>query len=341
MGGTKQDRGRPTVRGWGPGGQSVSHPRGAPGMVSAQQLCQEGDLPSGLTPSAPPPPPAPERARLQWGSQTRSTLRDPARLAANFRSSGWRKDLEHILWVYYMYSVELFMEGDWFRTKEQFFDHFLWHKKEALEVKEARPLDFMAYIQDHFYQATSIHLDGLRSFTCWIKKGSYYHGLVAQQGHLQECPHLAGAPLPRYPQVAPSKSCRESLMRSQAQTLSSSRPSAGATAVPVAEPAVAKTSVMETPAKTPGAEAPIAPSTLPATMETGGEGDGPSWAEQVEAREEESFQRSRPAKHPRSQSKRREPTSWLPFPSRTVRGGLPPSRGCISMPPPNQPPHTT
>ena len=77
-----------------------------------------------------------------------------------------------------------------------------------MELKEARSLDFMAYIQDLFYQATGLHLDGLGSFTRWIKRGSYYHGIVAQQGHLQECPHLAGAPLPRWPQVAPSESCR-------------------------------------------------------------------------------------------------------------------------------------
>ena len=102
-------------------------------------------------------------------------------------------------------------------------------------------------------------------------------------------------------------------MRSQAQIPSSCRPHAGATAAPVAEPAIAKTSVVETPAETPGAEAPIAPSTLPAPMGTGGEGDGPSWAEQVEAHEEESFQRSRPAKRLRSQSRRHEPTSQLPF----------------------------
>ena len=70
-------------------------------------------------------------------------------------------------------------------------------------------------------------------------------------------------------------------MRSQAQTPSSHRPRVGATVVPVAETAVAETSVMETPAA-PGAEAPIAPSTLPAPMETGGESDGPSWAEQVD-----------------------------------------------------------
>ena len=152
---------------------------------------------------------------------------------------------------------------------------------------------------------------------------------VAQQGHLQECPHLSGAPLPRWPQVGPSESRWESQMKSEAQTPSSSRPSAGATAVSVAETpiaeasveetAVTETSVMEAPAETPSAEAPIAPSTLPALMETGGAGDGPSWAEQMEAREEE-FQRSRPAKRPRSQSRRHEPTSRLPFPLQDSKG---------------------
>ena len=295
-------------------------------MASAQLPHQEGVLPSWLMPSAPPPPPAPERTQPQRGGQTRSALRDPAWVAANFRSSGWRKDLEHILKVYYKYSMDHFTEADWSRVKERFFDLFLQHKKEALEVKEARPLDFMAYIQDLFYQAIGIHLDGLRSFTRWIKRGSYYHGIVARQGRLQECPHLAGAPLPRWPQVAPSESCQESQMKAKAQTPSSSRPSVGATAVPVAETPIAEasveeTAVVETPAmeETP-AEAPIAPPSPPAPMETGGVGDGQSWAEQVEAVEEEPFQRSRPAKCPHSQSRRHEPTPRLPFPLQDGEG---------------------
>ena len=118
-------------------------------------------------------------------------------------------------------------------------------------------------------------------------------------------------------------------MKSEAQTPSSSRPSAGATVVPVAETpiaeasveetAVMETSIMEAPAETLGAEALIAPSTLPSPMETGGPGDGPSWAKQMEAREEE-FQRSRPAKCPCSQSRRRELTSRLPFPLQDSEG---------------------
>ena len=167
-------------------------------MASEQPQLQEGGLPSGSMPNAPPPPPlAPERTQPQRRGRTRSALHDPAQLAVNFCSSGWRKDLEHILKVYYKYSMDHFTEADWSRVKERFFDLFLQHKKEALEVKEAHPLDFMAYIQDLFYQATSLHLDGLGSFTQWIKRGSYYHGIVAQQCRLQECPHLVGAPLPR------------------------------------------------------------------------------------------------------------------------------------------------
>ena len=55
-------------------------------------------------------------------------------------------------------------------------------------------------------------------------------------------------------------------------------------------------------------------------METGGAGDGQLWAERVKAGEEEAFQRSRPAKHPHSQSRRHEPTSWLPFPLQDSEG---------------------
>ena len=194
-----QDRRRPSMRGRGGSSRSVSHPRGVPGKASAQPPRQEGDLPSCSMPGVPPPP-APEGTQPQWGGRPRSALHDPARLAANFRSSGWRKDLEHILQVYYKFSVASFREAEWARVKERFFDHFLQYKEEALALKEARPMDFMAYVQDHFHQATGLHLDGLGSFTSWIKRRSYYHGLVARQGHLHECLHLMGAPCPDGPQ---------------------------------------------------------------------------------------------------------------------------------------------
>ena len=122
-------------------------------------------------------------------------------------------------------------------------------------------------------------------------------------------------------------------MKSDAQTHSSSRPSVGATVAPIAETPVAETPVAEAPVaeaavvETPivevpaeeaqGAEAPVAPSSTPA-----GAGDGQSWAEQIEASKEEAFQRSRPAKCARSQSRRREPKPWLPFPLQDSEGRL-------------------
>ena len=169
-------------------------------------------------------------------------------------------------------------------------------------------------------------MEGLRSFTGWIKQGSYYHGLVARQGHLHECLYLAGVPLPRWPQVTPSESRRESQMKLDAQTTSSSRPSVGAMAAPVTESPVVEAPVTETPVaeapvdETPGAEAPVAPSSMPAPMETGRAGDGQSWAEQMEAGEDEAFQRSRPTKHTQSQSRRSEPKLPLPFPLQDSEG---------------------
>ena len=187
-------------------------------------------------------------------------------------------------------------------------------------------MEFMAYIEDHFYKATGLHLDGLGSFNGWIKQGSHYHGLVARQGCLHECPHLMGVPLPRWPQVTPSESHWELQMKSDAQTTSSSRPSVGAMVAPVAETPVAEAPVVETPVaeapvvEAPCAEAPVAPSSTPAPMETGRAGNGQSWAEQMEAGKDKAFQRSRPAKHARSQSRRREPKPPLPFPLQDSEG---------------------
>ena len=328
MGGaSSQDHVRSNMRGWGGGGQSVSCPRGMQEKASVQPLHQEGNLPSGSTPSVPPPV-APEGTHPQRGSQPRSALRNPVRLAAKFHSGGWKKDLEHVLWVYYKFNVASFKEAEQARRKEQFFEYFLLHKEEALGLKERCPMDFMAYIEDHFYKATGLHLDGLRSFTGWIKQGSYYHRLVAQQGRLHERLHLVGVPLPRWLQVTPSESCQESQMKSDAQTTSSSRPSVGAmvapvTETPVAEAPVAETPVVEAPVnETLGVEALVAPSSTPAPMETGGVGDGQSWAEQMEAGEDEAFQRSRPAKHAQSQSRRCEPRLPLPFPLQDSEGRL-------------------
>ena len=216
--------------------------------------------------------------------------------------------------------------------------YFLPHKEEALGIKERCPMDYMACIEEHFWRAMGLRLNGLRDFTAWIKQGSYYHGLVAQQGHLHKCSHLAGLPLPRRSQVTPSESWQKSQMEAEAQATSSSRPSAGATVAPVRETPltqtpvtqapvmevpVTETPVAETPVmQTPVAETPAARSDTPAPMETGRAGDSQSWAEHVEAGIDEEFQQDRPAKRHWSQSRRFEQRLMLPFSLQDSEGRL-------------------
>ena len=223
-----------------------------------------------------------------------------------------------MLRVYNKYNAASFKEAEWVRLKEMFFTYFLLHKEEALGIKERCPIDYMVCIKEHFYRTTGLHLNGLRGFTTWIKQGSYYHGLVAQQGRLHECPHLTGLPLPRRPQVMPSESCRESQMKVEATATSSSKPSVGAMAAPVVETTVAEAPVTET----ASAETPAAPSDTPAPMETGGAGKSQSWAEHIEAGVEEEFQQDRPTKHRWSQSKKCKPRPTLPFPLQDSEGRL-------------------
>ena len=71
------------------------------------------------------------------------------------------------------------------------------------------------------------------------------------------------------------------------------------------------------------AEAPVpgpSCSSPPAPMETGGAGDGQSWADWVEASAETEFQHARPPKRPRSQSRRWEAVPMLPFPLLDLEG---------------------
>ena len=145
-----------------------------------------------------------------------------------------------------------------------------------------------------------------------------------------------GGPLAQMAQVAPSESCRESQMKSDAQIPSSSRPSVGAMVapiaktpvaeVPVAEVPVAEVPVMETPIaeapvdETLGAEALVAPSSTPAPMETGRAGDGQSWAEEVGLRSALG-----PNRGGANQNHR------FPSLSGTVRGGSPPTHNSMRM----------
>ena len=207
---------------------------------------------------------------------------------------GGEKSLEHVLKIYYRHNVTSFKEVEWSKMKEKFFTHLLQCKEEWRDIKENHPMRYMPYMEDHFHVAMGLRLNGLRDFTGWIKRGSYYHRLVARQGHLHICPHLVGGMLPRWPQTMPSESHQVSQRKPETPATSSSAPS--------------------TEASTPqGATADV-----PAPMETGGAGDSQSWVEQVEV--EDDFKRARPAKHHRLQSRRQEDRPTFPFPLQDKEG---------------------
>ena len=73
----------------------------------------------------------------------------------------------------------------------------------------------------------------------------------------------------------------------------------------------------------PGKEGGVtqgARSDSPAPMETGGAGDGQSWAEQAEVSTKEEWRRGRPAKYRRSASRKWEGQSTNPFPLQYSEG---------------------
>ena len=253
---------------------------------------QDSECPSGAPCKAPTDSTLGSTSR-QHSSSTRAP-RDPLEHVAHYRSQGWRKDLDLIFKAYYKYNFSSFKESEWSKLRDKVLDHLLPCQDEWRSIKENDPLQYMPYMEEQFYAATGIRLKGLAKCTRWIKWGSYYHSVVAKKGQLHKCPYLAGIELPRGPQITPSESRRASQKKAEAPVASSSAP------------------IIE-------ASAPQgATSDVPAPMETGGAGNGQSWAEQAGA--EEDFKRDRPTKCRRPQSRRREDRPTLPFPLQDDEG---------------------
>ena len=195
---------------------------------------------------------------------------DPLRNITNYRSAGWRKDLGHILGSFYKYNYPSHKEEEWNKLKAKFFDYLGQHKEEWKTLKEEKPLQYMPYMEHHFQALTGVRLKGLSQFTGWIKPGSYYHGVVARKGQLHLCLHLAGTALPSGPQICPSQTQALTQKKEETPTTSPHTPGKG------------------------GGVTQGTRSDPPIPMETGGAGDGQSWAKQAKASTEEEWRRDRP-----------------------------------------------
>ena len=256
------------------------------------QEAQYTDIsPGGWTPSWAPHNPPPSSTSSAKGAST-----DPLGSIANYRSQGWRKDLSYILRAFYLYNYPSCMEADWEKLRIKFLNHLGQHQDEWKTIKEETPLEYMPYMEHQFLAITGVRLKGLGQFTRWIKPGSYYHGVVAKKGQHNMCLHLARILPPMRPQICPSET--QALMQKKVET---------STASP------------HTPDKM-GVTTQGACSDTPTPMETGGSGDGRSWADQVDACPEEEWRRDRPAKHPQVSSGRWDPHSINPFPLQDSEG---------------------
>ena len=277
--------GRQATQGQDDGHQPASHPRGGREGSSIRKTNkpmphQEGGCPAGVPRNIPP---------SSSSGAKKASPGDPLRNISNYRSTGWRKDLNHILRSFYQYNYPSHKKEEWDKLKTKFFNYLGQCQEEWKTIKEEEPLQYMPYMECQSQALTGIRLKGLSQFTGWIKPGSYYHGVVARKGQLHLCLHLVGTLLPRGPQIHPSQT--EALTQKKEETPITSHP-------------------------TPGMEGSMtqgACSDPPIPMETGDAGDGWSWAEQAEASTEEEWRRDRPAKHSWSLPRRQEARSTYSF----------------------------
>ena len=191
-------------------------------MTSKQTPHQVSEHPSGAPRNAPPDSTL-ESTPCQCSGIMRAP-RDPLERVAHYRSQGWRKDLDLIFKAYYKYNFSSFKESEGSKLRDKVLDHLLPHQDEWRSIKENDPFQYMPYMEEQFYAATRIRLKGLAKCTRWIKRGSYYHSVVARKGQLHKCPHLVGIELSRGPQITPSESCQASQKKAEAPVASSSAP---------------------------------------------------------------------------------------------------------------------
>ena len=91
----------------------------------------------------------------------------------------------------------------WPKLKAKFFNFLIDHHSEWKSIRNNDPLGYLPYMEVQFERVTGYRLVGLGACTEWIRAGTYYHWVIAQQGQLGRCPRLAGIPPPEGPMTPP------------------------------------------------------------------------------------------------------------------------------------------
>ena len=213
----------------------------------------------------------------------------------------------------------------WPELKAKFFKFLIDHHSEWKLIRKNDPLGYLPYMEAQFERVTGYKLVGLGACTEWIRAGTYYHWVIAQQGQLGWCPRLAGIPPPEGPMMPPP------YPPVTAVALPVPAVAPPVTAVP---PVMAVASTQATIPNPPwgGGGRPQAKSqprkrgttaagVQGAARDMGGAGDSSGRSGRAASREPRTT-RSCSRKHRHSQSRRRDSRQTVPFPLQEHEGRL-------------------
>ena len=230
----------------------------------------------------------------------------------------------------------------WPELKAKFFNFLIDHHSEWKSIRNNDPLGYLQYMEVQFERVTGYRLVGLGACTEWIRAGTYYHWVIAQQGQLGRCPRLAGIPPPEGPMMPPPyppvTAAAPPVMAAPpvpaAPPVTAAPPVIVALPVTAALPVMAVASTQATIPNPPqgGGRRPRAKSqpqkrdaaaagVQGATRDTGGAGDSSGRSGRVTSREPRTA-RSCSKKRRRSQSRRRDSRPTVPFPLQEHEGRL-------------------
>ena len=91
----------------------------------------------------------------------------------------------------------------WPELKAKFFKFLIDHHSEWKSIRNNDPLRYLPYMEAQFERVTGYKLVGLGACMEWIRAGTYYHWVIAQQGQLGRCPRFASTPPPEGPMTPP------------------------------------------------------------------------------------------------------------------------------------------
>ena len=148
--------------------------------------------------------PAPGRSGgASRSEQQRAPDWNPLAKLSTRRSGGWKKDLDFYMGAYFRLNYRQEPASKWPKLKAKFFKFLIDHHSEWKSIRNNDPLGYLPYMEAQFERVTGYKLVGLGACMEWIRAGTYYHWVIAQQGQLGRCPRLAGVPLPQGPMMPP------------------------------------------------------------------------------------------------------------------------------------------